>query len=349
MIDTERVQSFPFYDGKPREECAAVPARLESVALVRERDGTHYVADAGLVDAINVALLLGQPLLLTGEPGTGKTEVAFSIGCELGYKTYKYETKSNSTAKELFYTYDALGRFHAAQLADQQKGDGPQESRVEGRDYISYNALGLAILYSNEFSAVESLLPRKFAPWPRPVRSVVLIDEIDKAPRDFPNDLLNELEQLYFNIPELSLTFEKIRANGELRPIVVITSNSEQGLPDAFLRRCIYYDIPFPDEGRLTDIVLGHARSLRVEGRPWLGEAIKFFLGLRALNPELEKKPSTAELLNWLAYLGKRASDADSLRANPALLRASLGTLFKTAADRAKADGILDGWLKGQR
>lgn len=262
MTNMERVQHFPFYDGRPREKCDVAPARLESVASVRKRDGTHYVADEGLVDAVNVALMLGQPLLLTGEPGTGKTEVAFSIGCELGYETYKYETKSNSTAKELFYTYDALGRFHAAQLADQRKDEDPPEGRVEGRDYISYNALGLAILYSNEFGTLESLLPWGFARWQCPARSVVLIDEIDKAPRDFPNDLLNELEQLYFNIPELGLTYKKIAANQELRPIVVITSNSEQGLPDAFLRRCIYYDIPFPDEDRLERIVLGHASSL---------------------------------------------------------------------------------------
>jgi MoxR-like ATPase len=346
MTDMERVQHFPFYDGKPRAVCDAAPARLEPVARVRERDGTHYVADEGLVDAVNVALMLGQPLLLTGEPGTGKTEVAFSIGCELGYETYKYDTKSNSTAKELFYTYDALGRFHAAQLVEQQSGGGQQEGRVEGRDYISYNALGLAILYSNEFGVVEPWMPRSFPPWRSPARSVVLIDEIDKAPRDFPNDLLNELEQLYFSIPELGLTYRKIAAKEELRPIVVITSNSEQGLPDAFLRRCIYYDIPFPDEGRLERIVLEHAPSLGVTERPWLGETIKFFLHLRELKPDLEKKPSTAELLNWLSFLGRRTSDADPLRANQDLLRASMGTLFKTAADRARAVNIMKDWLE---
>jgi MoxR-like ATPase len=339
-------KAFPYYEGKPREVCADDPVLLDTVAR-GERDGRHYVADAGLVDAVNVALVLEQPLLLTGEPGTGKTEVAYSIKCELGYELYRYEAKSTSTAKALFYTNDALGRLHAGELAKLESDAAAR--KVEGRDFIHYDALGLAILRSNEFDAVKAWLPRHFEPWPRPTRSVVLIDEIDKAPRDFPNDLLNELDEMFFKIPELGLTSRKITAGEELRPVVVITSNSEQGLPDAFLRRCIYYNIPFPDEKSLTEIVLRHAASLNVKGRPWLHETVGFFMKFRQAKPEFEKKPSTAELLNWLAYLGKRDQGADSLLASPELLRASLPILFKTASDCVWAAEIVEGWIKGRR
>ena len=153
---------------------------------------SHYIAEQGLIDAVNVALLLGQPLLVTGAPGTGKTQLAYSVAWELlGTAPLKFEVKSTTIARDLFYTYDALTRFQAAQSG----------TKTDPLDHFKVNALGLAIVLS-QTSDKGDLRPREFVNVPAQ-RSVVLIDEIDKAPRDFPNDLLNEIENLYFKIPEL--------------------------------------------------------------------------------------------------------------------------------------------------
>jgi hypothetical protein len=172
---------FPFYTGKPELRRPGAGAEVPGSRRAEQTKPEGYLADAGLVDAVNVALLLGQPLLLTGEPGTGKTQLAYSLAWELGLdEPLKFETKSTSTASDLFYTYNALGHFHAAQC-----GEGSRRAL----DYLTYNALGIAILRANDESAVRAYLPDDFRHGGRR-RSVVLIDEIDKAPRDFPNDLL---------------------------------------------------------------------------------------------------------------------------------------------------------------
>jgi MoxR-like ATPase len=182
---------------------------------------------------VNVALTLSQPLLVTGAPGTGKTGLAASIAYELDLgKPLKFETKSNSVSRELFYTYDALGRFQA-------KETGLDASPIH---YFTYNALGEAILRANAPEAVQRFLSKDFKHVGKQ-QSIVLIDEVDKAPRDFPNDLLNEIEHMYFRIPELGNVV--ISADPAMWPIVVITSNSEKTLPDPFLRRCIFYQFPF--------------------------------------------------------------------------------------------------------
>src|SRR5262249_10966729 len=174
-----------------------------------------------------VALMLQEPLLLTGEPGTGKTQLAFSVAWQLGLDSpLIFETKSTSVSRDLFYNFDNLRRFQAAQV--------PSES-LDPKAYISFKALGLAILYTLPAAELSEIVSTG-ASHHEPRRSVVLIDEVDKAPRDFPNDILNELEHLYFRVPEMGNRI--VRADPALRPIVVITSNSEKGLPDAFLRRC---------------------------------------------------------------------------------------------------------------
>ena len=186
-----------------------------------------YVAAPALRDAVNVSIALGQPLLLTGEPGTGKTRLAFSIAHELGLGAPRiFHTKTTSTARDMFYRYDSLGHFHDAQLKDTGK--------IDVRQYITYEALGQAIIDSKN------------------KRSVVLIDEVDKAPRDLPNDVLNELENMQFTIKETGESFEAHESN---RPIMILTSNSEKNLPDAFLRRVVYYHIPFPDKETLEKII----------------------------------------------------------------------------------------------
>jgi MoxR-like ATPase len=154
-----------------------------------------YLANDGLVDAANVALMLGQPLLLTGEAGTGKTQFAYSLAWELGLDDpLKFETKSTSAARDLFYTYDALKRFQHVQTKVESDSILP---------YITYQALGLAILRTRTADLNKDLVSDDFEQPNKPLRSVVLIDEIDKAPRDFPNDILNEIEDMYFRIPEM--------------------------------------------------------------------------------------------------------------------------------------------------
>jgi MoxR-like ATPase len=206
-----------------------MPPAASVSASVRLADPSAYLPPPDLVDAVNVALLLGQPLLLTGEPGCGKTQLASHLAWSLGLgDLLKFETKSDSTAESLFYRYDSLRRFEAS-----SRGDGGDPAR-----FLTWTALGRAILATLEpddrlrFRATgdDGAQPR---------RSVVLIDEIDKAPRDFPNDVLNELEHLYFRIPELGDVL--VRADDRYRPIVVITSNSERDLPEPFLRRCVFH------------------------------------------------------------------------------------------------------------
>ena len=186
--------SLPYYTGNPENRRQDGAAKLPGSRRARQTDPAGYLPDKGLVDAVNVALLLGQPLLLTGEPGTGKTQLAYSLAWELGFDVpLIFETKSSSTARDLFYGYDTLSRFHAAQT-----GEGSNASL----DYLTWHALGIAILQSRPLTDVEQWLTKDFL-YNGPRRSVVLIDEIDKAPRDFPNDLLNEVENLYFRVPEL--------------------------------------------------------------------------------------------------------------------------------------------------
>lgn len=294
------------------------PARKEL------HDPAGYIADEGLRDAANVALLLGQPLLLTGEPGTGKTEFAYSVAWELGLEApLKFETKSTSVSSDLFYTYDTVGRFHAVQTG---------ERNARAIDYVTYNALGLAILCTNPPNGVKAALPKSFENKWSPRRSVVLIDEIDKAPRDFPNDMLNEIAELYFRMPEVRNL--RIDANKDLAPVVMITSNSEKHLPDAFLRRCMYYDIPFPDTDHLREIVSRRIGQYAAGSTPLLESTIEFFQQLRQPGTGLRKRPGTAELLDWLLALARMGAACDrSLGEQKEFARRSLNTLLKMSSD----------------
>jgi MoxR-like ATPase len=324
-----------YYTGRPDAEPADKPADIPSLVRDRELEAVAYIADERLVDAVNVALILSQPLLLTGEPGTGKTLLAYSVGRELGLDVLKFETKSTSAARDLFYTYDTLRRFHDAQLTQ----------RREGSEYITYNALGIAILRTHDADEVAPSLPSTFAHGGRR-RSIVIIDEIDKAPRDFPNDLLNEIDGMYFKVPELGMVSEGIKAKEDMRPIIFITSNSERSLPDAFLRRCIFYDIPFPKPDRLVEIVLSHMRTSGKQQPSWLQDALDFFSKLREPNRGMEKRPATAELLDWIRYLRRAGiGDGERLRDRKELVASSLGALFKSKADADRADSILSEWL----
>lgn len=326
---------FPYYTGKPgnrREK----PAQLPSSLRAGLEDPSNYLPDPGLVDAMNVALLLGQPLLLTGEPGVGKTQFAYSVAWELGFDTPpKFEAKSTSVARDFFYTYDTVGRFHAAQT---------KEGSQNPLDYITYRALGKAILLANERENVARWLPEDFQ-YNGPRRSVVLVDEIDKTPRDFPNDILNEVEEMYFRVPELKNA--EIHADKSMRPILIITSNSEKHLPDAFLRRCIYYNIPFPSREQLIHIIAARIGRFICDSSQFLEDALDLFFRLREDRNGLRKKPATAELLGWLLYLRKANEDVDNpLRQKIEIVSKSLSVLVKANEDWQVALAVVDDWLK---
>jgi MoxR-like ATPase len=331
-----------FYTGRPSAVRPSAPVDDFITYWRKTNDPSGYIADAGLVDAVNVALVLGQPLLLTGEPGTGKTQFAHSLAWELGFRPpLIFETKSTSTARDLFYTYDTVGRFHSAQT-----GDGSQNSV----DYLTYNALGAAILRANDEGDVAPWLPQGFVHGGRQ-RSVVLIDEIDKAPRDFPNDILNEVEEMFFKVPELKNI--RFAADSDMRPILILTSNSEKHLPDAFLRRCVYYNIPFPDRDRLMEIIASRIHgfgngdgTVSDIGEVMMEDALDYFAELRQPATGLHKRPATAELLGWLAFLLEAGAEIDKpLLRQRKVVQSSLSALVKGAADQSVAATMLDTWM----
>lgn len=253
-----------------------------------------YILDQGLEDAANAALALGQPLLLTGDPGTGKTQFARFLAWHLGLPpALEFHTKSTSTASDLFYTYDTVRRFHAAHTGS---------TTVDERAFIRFNALGRAMLRSLPGAQTAHLCePEDGAP--TPMRSVVLIDEIDKASRDFPNDLLNELSAMSFHIAELGAMVVADRA---LRPIVVVTSNQERPLPDAFLRRCVFYCIDPPDEQRMAAILARRFGQDPDRPAPLMSSAAAFY---RAAQGGGQRPPSVAEVIGWFHLLLQGGAD----------------------------------------
>ncbi len=230
-------------------------------------EGTErYVATEDLMMAVNAAVTLARPLLVKGEPGTGKTQLAEEIALALGKPLYRWHIKSTTKAQHGLYEYDAVSRLRDSQLGEAKVHD-----------------IGNYIVKGRMWEAFDS-----------EEQAVLLIDEIDKADIEFPNDLLLELDRMEFFVYE---TRELVKARH--RPIVVITSNNEKELPDAFLRRCFFHFIRFPDAETMTRIVAVHYPHLK---RELLAEALNAFYRLREV-PGLKKKPSTSELLDWLKLL----------------------------------------------
>ena len=262
-------------------------------------EGTDtYVATEDLMVAVNAAITLERPLLVKGEPGTGKTILAHEVAKALDRRLIEWHIKSTTKAQQGLYEYDAVSRLRDSQLGDERVHD--------IRNYIKRGKLWDA------FTADE--------------RPVLLIDEVDKADIEFPNDLLLELDRMEFFVYETSETVV-----AENRPIVLITSNNEKELPDAFLRRCFFHYIQFPDKDTMRDIVAVHYPDIQKE---LVAQAMKMFYEIREV-PGLKKKPSTSELLDWLKLLMAEDLPIEVLRSkDPKTLIPPLhGALLKNEQD----------------
>jgi len=324
--------TYPFIKKDRKKPIPANHLNLPAFQRGFENHPQDYDIDTGLEEAVNVALLMGQPLLLTGEPGCGKTRLAYRVAWELGLEpVLLFATKSISTSNDLFYTYDYLARFHAAQSGND----------ISPQRFISYHALGEAIIRANPKDQVEKFLPPEFQ-HDSPRRSVVLIDEIDKAPRDFPNDILNEIETLYFRIPELGQEAE-IRTDQSLAPLIFITSNSEKMLPRPFLRRCAYYHISFPDPKRMKHILRQRLQRIpSYMGRKtspddiFMKNAVDLFYDIRARMTE-ENKPSTSELILWVTAIRALSGHSDPITQDPDSVVAAMNVLIKSKPEKEAA------------
>ncbi|MEX1222715.1 MAG: MoxR family ATPase [Idiomarina sp.] len=256
----------------------------------------NYIVSDELSLAVNAAVTLEKPLLIKGEPGTGKTKLAEELAASLNTPLLRWQIKSTTKAQQGLYEYDAVSRLRDSQLGSDKVHD--------IANYIRPGKLWQA------FTAEQ--------------RPVLLIDEIDKADIEFPNDLLHELDQMEFHVYE---TGEQIVA--KQRPIVIITSNNEKELPDAFLRRCFFHYIRFPDADTLRDIVQVHYPAIQ---QKLLSTALDVFFDLRD-TPNLKKKPSTSELIDWLKLLLAEDIPASTLQQSQDGLMPMFGALLKNEQD----------------
>ena len=256
------------------------------------RGRAEYVASDDLMNSVNVAMALKKPLLVKGEPGTGKTKLAEAIAASLDMELIIWSIKSTTKAQDGLYVYDTVQRLYDSQFGEANVGDISK--------YIKLGKMGEAFKSDKQV--------------------VLLIDEIDKADLEFPNDLLWELDKMEFYINE---TKETVRAKH--RPIVIITSNAEKELPDAFLRRCIFHYIEFPLAPKMTEIVNVHYKDL---DETLINQAMEAFYWIRSMN-EIQKKPSTSELLDWLQALSLGGIDPEKVASNFPFI----GTLLKKNQD----------------
>jgi MoxR-like ATPase len=290
---------------------AASPAATP--AAPRFEGTERYVATDDLKLAVNAALTLQRPLLIKGEPGTGKTMLAEEVASALGRPLMQWHIKSTTKAHQGLYEYDAVSRLRDSQLGDEKVRD--------IRNYIIQGVL---------WQAFEA---------PEPV--VLLIDEIDKADIEFPNDLLRELDRMEFHVYETRQTIAALH-----RPLVVITSNNEKDLPDAFLRRCFFHYIRFPDRETMRDIVAVHYPHLKADV---LRAALDAFFALREA-PGLKKKPSTSELLDWLLLLLAEDIPAAQIDAHAATAVPMMaGALLKNEQDLQLLERLAAMTRTGQR
>jgi MoxR-like ATPase len=304
-IDTSTTFSDINYEQEPSEkkiedpETHPVPEDKPSIKIVPKES---YLADQQLQESVDLAIALGRPLLLQGEPGCGKTSLAYAVAYALGLPLEVNYIKSTSRAQDLLYNYDAVNRLYDAQVNE------PQSKDI--KNYIRLAPLGRAIARAQNGR-----------------RSVVLIDEIDKADLDFPNDLLWELDRLEFQVNEAPDMKYAVGDRPELRPIVFVTHNEEKALPTAFLRRCIFHYIEFPSTLEQLQQILDVQQIENAELRT---KAIEVILELRKL--DLGKKPGLSELLDWVGYLEAVKTPVEELDKLP-----NIGALLKRESDRVRA------------
>ncbi|MUG94939.1 AAA family ATPase [Scytonema sp. UIC 10036] len=296
-----------------------------------------YIASKSLTDAVNTALYLSRPLLLEGDPGCGKTRLAYAVAYELGYPLYTCYLRSTSRAQDLLYDYDALGRLYdiqegktareliqALERPTSKAIERPTKAALSRQKYVTLGELGEAIKQSQN-----------------DIPSVVLIDEIDKADIDFPNDLLLELDRLQFQVkevPEMKFDALKGKTRKERRdflPLIIITSNREKELPKPFLRRCLYYYIEFPDRNILREILRSHFQPKLTT---LFEVAVKQFWELRGVLKSWDKIPGTSEFLDWVRMLERDEQinkvTAKELENTRPVNLPHLETLVKTLRDR---------------
>jgi MoxR-like ATPase len=303
-IDTTTTFSNINYEGQPSEkkiedpDIYPVPKEKPSTKVVLKEP---YLADRQLQESVDLAIALGRPLLLQGEPGCGKTSLAYAVAYALGLPLEINCIKSTSRAQNLLYSYDAVNRLYDAQVNE------PQSKDV--KNYIRLAPLGRAIARAQNGR-----------------RSVVLIDEIDKADLDFPNDLLWELDRLEFQVNEAP-DMKYAVSDPKLRPIVFVTHNEEKALPTAFLRRCIFHYIEFPSTQAQLQQILD---VQQIENADLRTKAIDVILKLREL--DLSKKPGLSELLDWVGYLAAVKTPVEELDKLP-----NIGALLKRESDRVRA------------
>jgi MoxR-like ATPase len=329
------------------DDYSADASKLEETKLPDPSlKGDHprdYKADDALVYAVNTALVLNRPLLLTGEPGTGKTQLAYSLAWQLANKgkrnvtsanVIKFETKSTTVARDVFYLFDKIAHFHAP------------DGKKAPVHHITYQGLGAALLRAMSGEQVAALYPPGHTHG-KPARSVVLIDEVDKAPRDFPNDLLNEIDQMYFRIPELdNAEVGGAAIDDAMKPIVIITSNSDKVLPPPFLRRCVYCEIPPPTEPRLREIL---ESRLRVPQNAGLVKSAAAFLVTLREQTAGTYKISAPELAQWVrAMIAAGADPALPLARNSVQARQTFSAMVKFRDSDKKCLALLEEFMRAE-
>jgi MoxR-like ATPase len=318
QIDISTTFSDINYEQQPPEKKIEDPEKIDFVSKGTTVDGCvlegagdlpkknipkePYSFDSKLQESVDLAIALGRPLLLQGEPGCGKTSLAYAVAYALGLPLEINYIKSTSRAQDLLYSYDAVNRLYDAQVNE------PQSKDV--KNYIRLAPLGRAIARAQNGR-----------------RSVVLIDEIDKADLDFPNDLLWELDRLEFQVNEAPEMKYAVGDRPKLRPIVFVTHNEEKALPTAFLRRCIFHYIEFPNTQEQLQQILD---VQQIENADLRTKAIEVILELRKL--DLSKKPGLSELLDWVGYLEAVKTPIEDLDRLP-----NIGALLKRDSDRARA------------